>query len=265
MCGQCGADIPELPTGRRWLRRPILLAVSGVALVGAIGAVVLLLARGGEPETADAPADGAASTEGLIQTADLPGGGWQIASEAKLGQAGGISGFPSSSMPPSDECALVRNFEGELARLDGSFSSGASRVVQREGAAGISSTTVTHTLLDFSDSVDLGPVLGGVAAAFNGPGFGPCLEQGAGAAGLDASVSPVPALVAPPRGGAAAGLRLAKRASPGDTPMVLQLFYWRTGQTIAVVSVLGPESAVTRELVDGAIAGAQRAFERRSP
>lgn len=240
------------------------MAVFGVALAGAIGTVVLLFARGGESEPADAPADRTASTEGLVQAADLPGSGWQIASEAELAQASGIAGFPSSSLPPSEECALVRNFEGELAGLDGSFSSGATRVIQR-GAAGLPATTVTHTLLVFSDSVDLGPVLVRAAAAFAGAGVGPCLEQGAGAAGLDASVSPVPALVSPPAGGAAAAVRLAKRASPGDTPLILQLFYWRNGQALAVVSILGPESAVTRELAAGAVAGAQLAAGRRSP
>ncbi|MBA4180494.1 MAG: hypothetical protein C0506_07895 [Anaerolinea sp.] len=241
------------------------MVLAGVALVGLAVAAALLLAGGDEPAPADKTGDGPVSGARLLEAADLPGGPWQVTTDATLAKAGGISGFPSSAVPPSEECAMVHNFEGELARLDASFSSGASRVVQREGAPGQSPATVTHTLLVFSDSVDLDPVLGGVAAALNGPGFGPCLEQGAGAAGLEATVSPVSALVPPPNGGAAAGLRLAKRAAPGEAPLILQLFYWRTGQTLTVVSIVGPESVVTRDLVTEAVAAAQRAFERRSP
>lgn len=271
LCSRCGAAIAERvplseapPAGWRF-QHSIWWAVGAVTLVGVVVAAVLVVTGGdGDPPRAK-PAGGTDTSSGLLAAGDLPGSHWQARPDASLTKAGGLAGFPSSSAPPSEECTLLRQFESELARLDASFSEGVSRAFEREGSGGAGTSTVTHTLFVFSEGVDLRPVLAGLGAAFSGSGFGYCLEQGAQAAGLDATVSPTSPLATVPEGGAATALRLAARASPNEASLSLQMFYWSSGQTLAMISVLGPEGDVTRELVGATVAAAQRAFERRSP
>ncbi len=270
LCPRCGAAIAEgvplseAPAAGRRFQHSIWLAVGAVTLVGMVVAAVLVATGGGDPPSGK-PAGGAVTSSGLLAAGDLPGSHWQARPDASLTKAGGLAGFPSSSAPPSEECVLLRQFESELARLDASFSEGVSRAFEREGSGGAGTATVTQTLLVFTEGVDLRPVLAGLGAAFSGSDFGHCLEQSAQAAGLDATVSPTSPLAAVPEGGAATALRLAARASSNEAILSLQMFYWSSGRTLAMISVLGPEGDVTRELVGATVAAAQRAFERRSP